>query len=99
MIPNVTPHTLQTYHSIHSPPQILENGRNQLEARDLQLQASKEQLVMMTTTIENKDREITELKEQIKGMEKRLAGSLKGLLLWSDEKELAASHKVDCQAN
>lgn len=54
---------------------------------------------MMTTTIENKDREITELKEQIKGMEKRLAGSLKGLLLWSDEKELAASHKVDCQAN
>ena len=49
---------------------------------------------MITSTMDDKDREIAELKEQIKVMEKRLAGSLKGLLLWSGDKELAASHKV-----
>lgn len=49
---------------------------------------------MMSTAMEDKSKEIAELKEQIKAMERRLAGSLKGLLLWSDETELAASHKV-----
>ena len=49
---------------------------------------------MITATMDNKDSEMSELREQIKVMEKRLAGSLKGLLLWSGEKELAASHKV-----
>ncbi len=78
----------------HTHTQALESSRNQLEARGVQLEARKDQLKMITSTMDDKDREIAELKEQIKVMEKRLAGSLKGLLLWSGDKELAASHKV-----
>lgn len=75
-------------------PQVLESNRNQLEAKGMQLEASKDQLRMITTEIDSKDKEIAELKDQIKVMEKRLASSLKGLLLWGDNKELAVASKV-----
>ena len=49
---------------------------------------------MITTDIDGKNKEIAELKDQIKVMERRLAGSLKGLLLWGGDKEMAVASKV-----
>lgn len=73
---------------------MLENNRNQMEAKGIQLAASKDQLQMISKEMDSKDKEITDLREQLKGMEKRLAGSLKGLLLWGDEINPSPQNKV-----
>lgn len=66
-------------------PQVLENNRNQLEAKGMQLATNKEQLQKYSLRIENRDGEILALKETIKSLEKQVMTNIKSQLLGAEE--------------
>lgn len=61
--------------------QVLENNRNQLEAKGVQLAANKDQLQTISLKLEEQDSEMTSMREKIGALEKQLASSLKDMLL------------------
>lgn len=61
--------------------QVLENNRNQLEAKGVQLAANKDQLQTISLKLEQQDSEMTSMRETIGSLEKQLASSLKDMLL------------------
>lgn len=65
--------------------QVLENNRNQLETKGVQLASSKEQLYKYSLQMENRDQEISSLKDRIKTLEKQLMSNVKTQLLEAEE--------------
>ena len=61
--------------------QVLENNRNQLEAKGVQLAANKDQLQTISLQLETKENEVAHMRGKIGSLEKQLAGSLQSLLL------------------
>ena len=72
------------YTNICTHMQVLESNRNQLEAKGVQLAANKQQLQTISLSLEDKDKVIADLKDQVKSLEKQLAGSLKKMLLQNE---------------
>ena len=56
---------------------MLENNRNQLEAKGVQLATNKEQLQKYVTRIETRDSQITSLRDTIRNVEKQLVVKMK----------------------
>lgn len=67
--------------------QVLEDNRNQLETKGVQLVANKEQLQLMGLQLEGRGQEVTALKQRVAGLERMVAGSLKGLMLQGQDAE------------
>ena len=74
-----------------SLPQVLEDNRNQLETKGVQLVANKEQLQLMGLQLEGRGQEVTALKQRVAGLERMVAGSLKGLMLQGQDAETNVS--------
>ena len=72
------------YTNICTHMQVLESNRNQLEAKGVQLAANKQQLQTISLSLEDKDKVNADLKDQVKSLEKQLAGSLKKMLLQNE---------------
>ena len=60
---------------------MLENNRNQLEAKGVQLAANKDQLQTISLRLEQQDSEMTSMREKMGLLEQQLASSLKDMLL------------------